>query len=234
MKRRLLRLLSCIAAVIVIIAILNIRVSTKQGVNYKVSTLEIPLYLKMLDFFDRHYNYKILVKEITRGATTDEQKVLNIFEWTYNHIKHQPKGFPVMDDHVWHSIIRGYGTGEQSSDVFTTLCNYSGFDATYYWVGGNSQTEEIAFSFVKVGGRWAVFDQYRGVYFENNENRLADIAQITKGDWLTESIDSSAKPEIDYAQYLKDIKPIKIPGFTRSNTQSPFNRLKYEIKKRMR
>jgi len=234
MKRRLLKLLSCIAIVIVITAILNVEVNTKQGIDYKVSVIKIPLYLKLLDFFDRHYNYKNLVERITSGATTDEQKVFSLFEWTYNHIKPQPKGLAVVDDHAWHIIVRGYGVDDQSSDVFTTLCNYAGIDAFFGWVEGENALPRISLSFVKIDGGWRVFDPYNGVYFKNNEKGLADIVEIDKGDWLTEGIDSSAKPGIDYALYLKNIKPIKIVGFTRSNTQSPFNRLKYEIRKIMR
>ncbi len=234
MKKKLIKLLSWIVVLSVIIVTLNIQVSTKQGVNYKVSTLKIPLYLKILDFFDRHYNYKILVKEITIGANTEEQRVFSIFEWTYNHIKPQPERLPVVDDHVWHIIVRGYGVDDQSSDVFTTLCNYAGIDAFFSWIKGENAVSSIPLSLVKIDGRWRVFDPYNGVYFKNNKKGLADIAEIAKGDWLTESIDNSGKPNIDYAQYLKNIQPINSVGLIRSNTQSPLNRLRYEIEKRMR
>ncbi len=234
MKRRSLKLLSCIAAVIVIITVLNIKVSTKQGVNYKVSTLKIPLYLKILDFFDRHYNYKVLTAKITSGTSTDEQKVFNLFKWTYNHVKPQPEGLPVVDDHVWHIIVRGYGIDDQSSDVFTTLCNYAGSEAFFVWIEGENNDRMMPLSFVKIGGRLRVFDPYNGVYFKNNEDRLADFSDIAKGDWLTESIDSSGGSGIDYAHYLKNIQRVSNLELTRSNTQSPLNRLKYEIKKRLR
>lgn len=210
---------------------LNLKVHTRQGVDYIVTPIKIPLYLKILDFFDRHYNYKALVVRITEGAKSDEERVLALFKWCHEHIRPQPQELPIVDDHVWHIIVRGYGAGEQSSDVFTTLCNYAGFDATYYWVDGTNPTGKIAFSFVKIGTRWLVFDQYHGIYFRNNENGLADIGEIAKGDWLMESIDSSGKPDIDYAHYLKNIQRIKRAGLTRSNTQSPLNRLKYEIKR---
>ena len=56
---------------------------------------------------------------------------MEIFIWTCENIRKQPDGLPVIDDHVWHIIIRGYGEPDQSSDVFTTLCNYAGIRAFY-------------------------------------------------------------------------------------------------------
>jgi len=59
--------------------ILNINVTTQQGINYQWQTIEIPLYLKILDFFDRHYNYKWTVKRITGDSKTEKEKVFKIF-----------------------------------------------------------------------------------------------------------------------------------------------------------
>jgi hypothetical protein len=234
MRKKILKLLFWFAGFIVIIVILNVKVTTKQGIDFKVHTLKIPLYLKTMDFFDRHYNYKWLVQRIIGDSKTDKEKVFKIFQWTHENIKKMPKGYPVIDDHAWHIIVRGYGLDDQSADVFTTLCNYAGADAFFNWVEGEGNDVAIALSFVKIKGRWIVFDSYNGVYFKNKENNLADIAEIAKGDWLIESIDNSGKPNIDYAHYLKNIQPIKRVGLIRSNTQSPFNRLRYEIKKCLR
>ena len=110
---------------------LNFTVTTQKGVNFKVQTIKIPLYLKALDFFDRHYNYKLITKRIIRDAQNEQDKAMKILEWTYKNIKRQPKELPVIDDHVWHIIVRGYGLNDQFSDVFTTLCNYAGMDAFF-------------------------------------------------------------------------------------------------------
>src|SRR3989338_5498954 len=150
---------------IAIILVLNLNVSIKQGINYEVRTLKIPLYLKILDFYDRHFNYGYLADSIVKGIKNPEEKAVRIFEWTYANIHRTPIGMPVVDDHVWHIIVRGYGNDDQFADVFSTLCNYAGLDALFLEVFRKDEKEAIVLSFVKIGNKWLVFDPYNGVYF---------------------------------------------------------------------
>lgn len=230
MKKRLLFLVfGCIVVAIGVI-ILNIEVTTKQGINYQWYTIKIPLYLKILDFYDRHYNYRHLVKRITKGSKDDNQRVLKIFKWTYQNIRKAPEGFPAIDDHVWHIIIRGYGVGDQYSDVFTTLCNYARMDAFYRWVYKPDQSARLPISFVRVEGKWTAFDPYYGVYFEDRKGNLADIELLGSNDWTVQSL--AEAPPVDYADYLSNIAAKKDVGLHRGNIQSPLNRLLFELKKR--
>jgi len=231
MKRRLLKLSVWIAGILVLILLLNVQVTTRQGINYKIRTIRIPLYLKILDFLDRHYNYAQLVRSITSGSKTDEERVMRISEWTYENIKMAPEGMPIIDDHVWHIIVRGYGVGEQSSDVFTTLCNYAGLDASYYWVSGRTDKYGIVLSFVKTHSGWIILDQYRGVYFKNNKGGLADITQIKSGDYAAEGISGTAASGFDYKEYFANLPDIKDMGSSRGGIQSPLKRFIFEIKK---
>ena len=99
--------------------LLTREVTTRQGIDYRIYTLRIPLYLKLVDFFDRHLNYQVLVKKIVQDTTEDEAKVARLFQWTHEHIRPAPAGLPIVDDHVWHIIIRGYETAGKS--VKTTI-----------------------------------------------------------------------------------------------------------------
>src|SRR3989338_1679603 len=188
-------------------AMLNFQVSTRQGVNYRVASIKIPLYLKMLDFFDRHYNYKALVDRITEGAQTDEEKALKVFEWTYLHIRPQPNELPIVDDHVWSIIIRGYGAGEQSSDVFTTLCNYIRVDSFYYWLQPNHDKRGIVLSFIKIRGKWVLLDQYRGIFFVTKDDKLASTEDIIKGNWKIKKLYSEI-PDFNYVPYFSNLTPV--------------------------
>ena len=229
MKRVLIILLIGIFIITGLLVIVNIEVTTRQGINYQWHTIEIPLYLKILDFFDRHYNYRWLVNRIINNKDSDETKVLKIFHWTCENIKHQPKELPAIDDHVWHIIVRGYGARDQISDVFTTLCNYAGVDAYFGWVYTADRTKRILLSFVKIGERWCIFDPFNGSYFKNKDDKFADIEEIKSGSsWSIENL--GRKSDIDYPAYFDNLPPIKDAGLTRANTQSPLNRLLFELK----
>jgi hypothetical protein len=232
MKKFLCVLLIGIVVFTGIIMLFNINIITRQGVNYQWHTIGTPLYLKILDFFDRHYNYKELVRRIIKDAKTDKGQVMRIFEWTHKNIRKVPEGFPIIDDHVWHIIVRGYGTNDQSSDVFTALCNYAGIDAFYSWVYTKEQDSRIPLSFVKLNKKWSVFDPYNGVYFKNNIGGLASVEDIVKGDWIVDEIGQLSKSNLDYTNYLTNL-PVIISRveFRRANIQSPINRLVWEIKR---
>jgi hypothetical protein len=214
-----------------LLVILNLPVTSKQGVNYVVRTIRLPLYIKIIEFLDRDYHYKELVKRVCQGCRSDEDKVLALFKWTHQNIKADiPGGCPIIDDHAWHIVIRGYGTRDQFSDVFTTLCNYTGVDAFFRWVYTADRTKRISLSFVKIGERWCVFDSFNGSYFKNRNNKFADVEEVGSGtEWSIESL--NGKPDIDYLAYFDNLPSVKDPGLNRANIQSPLNRLLFELKK---
>lgn len=216
--------------------VLNIEVTIRQGINYKVSTLKIPLYLKILDFYDRHYNYKWLAHKITEGKTNDVDKVMAIFRWTVENIKEQPKELQVVDDHVYHIIVRGYGTGDQFSDVFTTLCNYANFDAFFFRLHNKDRTSLFTFSFVKISNKWYAFEPRDGIYFTKEDNSLASIQDIAKGNWAIKSIEEAInKSKAKYEDYFSEILSINFEEshrWSRANIQSPINRFFYGVLKR--
>lgn len=217
--------------------ILNIKVTTKQGIDYKVATLKIPLYLKILDFYDRHYNYKWLVYRITEGKTTEEEKAMALFTWTYKNIAKQPRELRIVDDHVWHIIIRGYGGHDQFSDVFTTLCNYAGIDAFFARLfNRKNATSGRPFSFVKINKKWHLFDPYYGVFFTKDDNSLASAQDIAQGNWTIKNVrEDYPESEFHYEDYFSEILSINFEEshkWSRANIQSPVKRFIYGVVKR--
>lgn len=207
------------------------KVTTSQGVNFKWHNIKIPLYLKVLDFYSRHYNYKYLVARTLGDIKDEQEKIMAIFKWTHENIRKQPKDLPVIDDHVWNIIIRGYGMSDQSADVFTTLCSYAGKDAFYGFLSAKDSGSKAAFSFVKFGNKWHVLDSYNGVYFKNRMGEIASIEDLKSNDWEIVNIDGPDKPDLDYVKYFVDFPSIKEAGLNKANIQSPLLRSLYEIKK---
>src|SRR3989338_2995812 len=206
--------------------ILNIPLTTSQGINFRVKTIKIPLYIKLIEFVDRDYNYKILARDIIGNRAGDEGRALAIFDWVKTNIHDMPTGFDVIDDHVLNIIIRRYGTYDQMADVFTTLCVYAGVPA--FWRVEKVNAERIALSYVKLGGRWRVFDIYRGIIFRNNKKEIASVEDILS-DIVIVSREGVVLKNATYEDFFKDLQPIKKDFISKEERQKPFRRIIYEI-----
>jgi hypothetical protein len=187
----------------------------------------------MLDFFDRHYNYKNLVKRITENARSDRERVLQILNWTQENIRKVPQDFPIVDDHVWHIIVRGYGTDDQASDVFATLCNYVGLESFFVPVYTKNRGDLVFLSFVRLDKEWRVFDPYNAVYVVTSNGELASIEDIRNGNYKIVNAGEIRK-SLDYKMFFENLPSIKEIGLCRSKVQSPIRRLLFEVKKWIR
>jgi len=230
MKRYLIAAIFAIVIIFSLIAFLNISVTTRQGINYQWSTIKIPLYLKVLNFFDRHYNYTELVKRITYGCDTEKDKAIKILQWTYKNLKKIPEGLPVIDDHIWYVIVRGYGTRDQFQDVFSTLCNYARLPTFYLYLYSFDKTNRIPVSFVRISGRWFIFDAYNGVYFINKEGELVDAEAIRRDSAYTAVNTENVMVTVDYDNFLKHLSEVKNRVLKRPAIQSPLRRIMFEFK----
>ncbi len=230
MKKLVIKSLIVIAAMAIIILLLNIKVTTIQGINYQVHTIRIPLYLKILNFMDRHFNHKQMVNRIIEHEPDKQKRVMKIFSWTYHNIRKQPEDLPVIDDHVWHIIVRGYGVSDQASDVFATLCNYARVEAFFHSFEEEEKDEKITLSFAKLDEHWYVYDPYNGVYFVNKEGNLADIEAIKKGNYRLEHLGPPKEAVLEYRRHLENMPDINEVGLRRETVQSPFKRFLYMFK----
>jgi hypothetical protein len=234
MKKRYLIPIIVFLLFLCLIALLNKKVTTKHGVDYKVSRMTMPLYLKVLNFYNRHYNYKWLAKRITGHLDTKEDKILRLFYWTHETIKPQPKSLPVMDSHPWDVYVRGYGVSDNFYDLFTTLCNYIGADAFFTALYSKDTGKHIQLSFVRIKRGWVALDPLNGFYFRNHTGGLATIEEIIEQDWHIVKLSQTDITKVNYEQYIVENLP-KIErigsGLNRANTQSPINRLKLQLHK---
>ena len=230
-KKFIFKLLIGTALLIALIVLLNIKVTSRQGIDYKVHTIKIPLYLKMLNFMDRHYNYKQLVQRIIENEPDERKKVMKIFSWTYHNIRKQPENLPIIDDHVWHIIVRGYGVDDQSCDVFATLCNYASIDAFFDSLSAKEKGKTIPLSFIRLQNLWYVFDPFNGAYFVNTTGELTDFTAIKRDNYRLEYLGPPKEAILDYKSYFDNMSDIKEVGLKREKIQSPLKRLLYELRK---
>ncbi|MBI3321166.1 MAG: transglutaminase domain-containing protein [Candidatus Omnitrophica bacterium] len=209
--------------------------TTKQGVNYLVSSRPLPLYVKALDFLHRHSQYRLLANEITQGLATDRERALAVFEWTRRHIRPTPPDWVVVDDHVLHIIIRGHGLDDQMADVFTTLSTYAGVPAFWRFVKEPASRVELVLSFAKMDGRWAVFDVWRGLIFRNSQGEFCTPEELAADPALVSQTVGSLNPgSASYVTYVSSLAPFTAPEPLRAELQMPWPRLVYAVRERWR
>jgi len=148
-----------------VVFFLNIPLTTLQGVDGVVKAKSIPLYAKVCGFLYRDFQYKDTAGMIISGKNSDRQKIQAIYTWTIENIQKQPVWLKSVDDHIWNIVVRGYGSGDQKADVFTTVASYAGYDAFWCYSTPGNGVETAILSFVKIDDTWHVFDLNANKYF---------------------------------------------------------------------
>ena len=148
-----------------------------MGIDYVVTEYEIPLYLKLHNFYGRHLNYKFIVNEITKNSNSDLDKVLDISKWINNNIQKIPKGVDVIDSHPLTILDRRLGTKDQFSDLLSVMLVYAGIDS-FFW-----KDSKNALTFFMLNGSWSIIDPYYGVVFLNRRGKMASIQELKNQDW---------------------------------------------------
>jgi len=219
-----------IAAIAGLAAVAFAPTTTKQGVDYAVSTYSVPLYAKALDFVQRDSSYARLVRRIVPDDGTPTATTLALFEWTRKNVRDTPPGFPVVDDHVAHIIIRGYGQADQKADVFTTLSTYAGVPAYWTWVG--KERPYLVLSFAWLDRRWRVFDVEGGIVFRLPTGALAAVEDLVGDPSMLESVAADrvydSRP---YSDYFEGFTPPTPPDLLRAEQQMLWPRAFYRVKR---
>ncbi len=210
--------------------------NTREGVDYVFRERPIPLYLKLLTFFSRHYQFKYLAQQITLGAPTGEEKLLGILRWVRANIRFgTPEGLPVRDDHILNVIIRGYGEGDQVGDVFTTLATYAGYRSATYRLHAPDGTKGPTVAVVELGGRMLLFDTYLGVVFRNARGQLASLDDLRADPSIAQRAVGSARfrgrPYSDFYKRLSQLKAL--PPIIKPELQMPLRRVVYEVSRKL-
>ena len=212
--------------------VLTLPLTTRQGVNYRVTTYPIPAYVKAIDFLQRHFQYQLLVSRICAGKTAGEECVLAIFDWTHKNIPLTPEGWTVVDDHVTSIITRGHGGSDQIADVFVTLTGYAGVPAVPRWIKDANGDFRLVLAFAHLNGKWVGFDVQRHIAFRDRNGQLAGVEQLVADPAL---VDAQAQGILlkgyAYSSLVseKTLMPFVVPHPLRAELQQPWPRLRHEL-----
>jgi hypothetical protein len=216
-------------AAILLIAAAVWPVTTRFGIDYEWSSKQITLFEKVLHFISRDLQARRLASEITEGARDGQEKLLKIFTWTVRHVQPTPPGFPVVDDHVMHIIIRGYGAPDQRTEAFALLASYSGFPSTAAYLTAPGTEQRIIVAVVRDGARTYLFDVERQMVFKNRLGQFADLRELIADPSL---VDTAAHgltvAGVPYGQYLLSAGDLQA-SFARMEAQKPWPRLAQEV-----
>lgn len=210
----------------VLAMVARVPVTTLQGVNFEVTAHRLPLYLKTFEFLDRDAQYRNLAAEVTRGAASDQQRALAIYEWTIHRIQPAPDAWQILDDHILNIIIRGYGTSDQRADVFATLVTYAGVPAFWQHLQVPDTNDALLLTFVQIDGRWVVFDVANRLIFWNVQGQLASLEDLRDGRATVPAAAQKIFVKTTlYSQVITQLRMPAIPRPLRAELQMPWPRL---------
>jgi hypothetical protein len=226
-RRRLLRRAVLVVALLAAaVALARVPTTSARGVNFEVTAQSLPLYVKAVNFLDRDLNYRQLAAEIVAGQASDREKMHAVYEWTRRHVRDQPAGFPLVDDHVWYVIVRGYGSDDQKADVFTTLLTYAGVPAYWVFIGPRP---ELALSLVQIDGHWRPVDVENGVIFRTPDGALATVEQLAAEPALAAQGPSDFRG-LPYATFFAGFAAPQPPDVLRAEMHMPVRRTWRELR----
>ena len=200
------------------------------GVNHVVSTQQLPLWAKATDFIDRDANLASATRTILGAVNGDEAKAAAAMAWTRANIRPIPAGFPIVDDHVWYIMVRGYGQDDQRADVFTTLLAYGGVPA--YWMVIGTPPNSLTLSYALVGGLWRIYDVSNGIAFRNAGGELATPDEISANHDLVRASAAGVIADVDaYVAAFDGYASPLAPEVLRAHLHMPGRRLWHEARR---
>ena len=203
------------------------------GTNFVVTRQTLPLWLKAVDFIDRDLNVARTAQAVISEDADDEAKAAAALTWTRASIRPQPSTLPVVDDHIWHIIVRGYGLDDQRADVFTTILVYAGVPAYWMLIGGSGQ--ELALSYVRIRDAWRVYDVTNGVVFRHGSGELATPEQLAGNrELITTAAHGAGLQAERYLEHFAGYRPPQAPDVLRADMQMPRRRAWQEVRRVMR
>ncbi|MDP3703695.1 MAG: transglutaminase-like domain-containing protein [Candidatus Omnitrophota bacterium] len=211
-------------------------VHSRQGINYEVTQHTLPLSLKLAGFAYRDMEYRHLASALTRGISGDEARVLRLYGWVRAHIAAgNPPGLPVVDDHVWNIIVRGYGDPDQLADVLATLCAYAGIPAEMAMLGPPDGPPVHAVTMVKLEGRWCPLDPFYGIIVRHPDGRLMSREEfLADPSRLSQAAGGIVIKGVEYSRLYAWLPEIDSSGELRPYRHMPLRRAWYEFKRAVR
>ena len=180
------------------------------GINGSINKIKISNYKKISEFYERHLNYKELVKNIIYDSKDKKREIIDLGTWVYVNIKKISNKNDIIDNHPWTIVERRVGQSDQFSDILSVLLVHNNVDSFFIRKFKNI-THPL--TFFKHNNKWSIIDPYYGVYFindknffstiEENKNEILNMQHLTLGKVTLENLDT-----IFFDKDFKNIKEL--------------------------
>ena len=188
------------------------------------------LFEKTVHFISRDLQTRRLVAELLRGAGPgSDERLSRLFDWTVRHVQPVPPGLPVVDDHVLHIIIRGYGAPDQRTEAFALLASYAGFPATAATLTASENGGGVLVALVRDKERTLLFDVNHELIFRTPQGNLAGVEELIKHpQWVAEAAHGLTVGGLPYERYVARLRDLRV-SFSRMEGQKLWPRLWQEV-----
>ena len=150
------------------------------GINFVVKKIEISNFKKLSEFYQRHLNYKKLVKKITIDSKNKKEEIIDISKWVYENIRKPSSTDVIIDNHPWTIVERKMGASDQFSDILSVLLVYNNNDSFFLMSKNRKIFHPV--TFFKYNNDWSIIDPFYGVYFTNNKKEISTLQEIKNND----------------------------------------------------
>ena len=178
------------------------------GVKGVVKGYKISNFQKINDFYERHINYKKLVKEITHKSKNQQEMVMDISIWVYENIKKISNKDDIIDNHPWTIVERRIGTNDQFSDILSVLLVHNNIDS-FFKMRSNNISHPI--TFFRYNAKWSIIDPYYGIYFTNTKKSFSSLEEIRNNNSIMQHLvfDKITSKNLNKIFFDKDFKNIQ-------------------------
>ncbi|MBV9120210.1 MAG: hypothetical protein JOZ39_05840, partial [Chloroflexi bacterium] len=206
--------------------------TTRFSINYQTGSQRIPLYQKALAFMDRDVQMHAVANQALAGIDDPRTQLQTLLTWTHANIRPTPLGFPIVDDHPYHIVVRGYGPADQADDVFSILAAYKGIPATLIFCHDNAGDAQYAYAAAELDGAWRLFDVREGYALKNTRGDWATVDELRANPNLAAGLPVPAESHgNDVPTLIRYLDPI--PEHLRPEDQMPLSRLAFELRRRL-
>lgn len=215
-----------------LVGVANVPTTSNVLVDYRPRMTTQPLYAKAIAFVNRDIQMRQLAQRVVGDARSDVEKAERLLRWTTANVRSTPPGLPAVDDHPYHTVVRGYGDVDQAADVFANLAAYAGIPGDLVLSRGRDGSMLYAFAVLQVDGVDRLFDVREGIAFRNRAGDLAPLEELRKDASLLSG--SPLPREAQGLTYVDLVGALEDGAHRRSDDQILLTRVMNEVRRLLR